>query len=101
MRKVACTGKPLIISTGMATVAELDETVRAAREAGCQDLILLKCTSTYPATSENTNILTIPHLKDLFNVQVGLPDHTMGIGVAVASVALGANFGNVLNLWNE
>ena len=92
IRKVASTGKPLIISTGMATVAELDETVRTARGAGCQDLILLKCTSTYPATPENTNILTIPHLKDLFNVQVGLSDHTMGIGVSVASVALGATF---------
>ncbi len=92
IRKVASTGKPIIISTGMATVAELDETVRTAREAGCQDLILLKCTSTYPATPENTNILTIPHLRDLFNVQVGLSDHTMGIGVSVASVALGATF---------
>ncbi|MFN9533116.1 MAG: pseudaminic acid synthase, partial [Pseudanabaena sp.] len=90
IRKVASTGKPLIISTGMATIAELDETVRTAREAGCEDLILLKCTSTYPATPENTNILTIPHLRDLFDVQVGLSDHTMGIGVAVASVALGA-----------
>ena len=90
IRKVASTGKPLIISTGMATIAELDETVRTAREAGCEDLILLKCTSTYPSTPENTNILTIPHLRDLFDVQVGLSDHTMGIGVAVASVALGA-----------
>lgn len=90
IRKVAATGKPMIISTGMATVAELDKTVRAAREAGCQDLILLKCTSTYPATPLNTNILTIPHLRDMFNVQVGLSDHTMGVGVAVASVALGA-----------
>ncbi len=90
IRKVASTGKPIIISTGMATVAELDETVRTARESGCEDLILLKCTSTYPATPENTNILTIPHLRDLFGVQVGLSDHTMGIGVAVASVALGA-----------
>ena len=90
IRKVASTGKPMIISTGMASVAELDETVRAARAAGCADLILLKCTSTYPATPENTNILTIPHLRDLFDVQVGLSDHTMGIGVAVASVALGA-----------
>ncbi|MFN5613981.1 MAG: pseudaminic acid synthase, partial [Pseudanabaena sp.] len=90
IRKVASTGKPLIISTGMAPIAELDETVRTAREAGCEDLILLKCTSTYPATPENTNILTIPHLRDLFDVQVGLSDHTMGIGVAVASVALGA-----------
>jgi len=90
VKKVASTGKPMIISTGMATVAELDETVRAAREAGCKDLILLKCTSTYPASPENTNILTIPHMRELFNCQVGLSDHTMGVGVAVASVALGA-----------
>ena len=90
IRKVASTGKPMIISTGMATVADLDETVRTAREAGCQDLVLLKCTSTYPATPENTNLLTIPHLRDLFDVQVGLSDHTMGVGAAVASVALGA-----------
>lgn len=90
IRRVAATGKPLIISTGMATVAELDETVRAAREAGCKDLILLKCTSTYPASAENTNILTIPHLRELFGCEVGLSDHTMGIGVSVASVALGA-----------
>ena len=90
IRRVAATGKPLIISTGMATVAELDETVRAARESGCKDLILLKCTSTYPATAENTNILTIPHLRDLFDCEVGLSDHTLGVGVSVASVALGA-----------
>ena len=90
IRRVAETGKPLIISTGMATVAELDESVRAAREAGCRDLILLKCTSTYPATAENTNILTIPHLRELFDCEVGLSDHTMGVGVTVASVALGA-----------
>jgi N-acetylneuraminate synthase len=90
IRKVAANGKPMIISTGMATVAELDETVRAAREAGCNDLILLKCTSTYPATPENTNILTIPHLRELFNCEVGLSDHTMGVGVSIAAVALGA-----------
>jgi len=90
IRKVAATGKPMIISTGMATIAELDETVRTAREAGCEFLILLKCTSTYPATPENTNILTIPHMAKLFDCQVGLSDHTMGIGAAVASVALGA-----------
>jgi len=90
VRRVAATGKPLIISTGMATVAELDETVRAARGAGCKDLILLKCTSTYPATAGNTNILTIPHLRKLFGCEVGLSDHTMGVGVSVASVALGA-----------
>jgi len=90
IKKVAATGKPMIISTGMATIAELDETVRAAREAGCDDIILLKCTSTYPATPENTNIVTIPHMRELFNCQVGLSDHTMGTGVAVASIALGA-----------
>lgn len=90
IRRVAATGKPLIISTGMATVAELDETVRAARAAGCKDLVLLKCTSTYPATAANTNILTIPHLRELFGCEVGLSDHTMGVGVSVASVALGA-----------
>lgn len=90
IRKVAATGKPMIISTGMATIAELDETVRTARAAGCNDLILLKCTSTYPSTPENTNILTIPHLRELFDCEVGLSDHTMGIGVSVAAVALGA-----------
>lgn len=90
IRKVAATGKPLILSTGMATIAELDEAVTNIRGAGCKDIILLKCTSSYPATPENTNILTIPHMRDLFNVQVGLSDHTMGIGAAVASVALGA-----------
>ena len=90
IRRVAATGKPMIISTGMASVAELDETVRAAREAGCRDLVLLKCTSTYPAIPVNTNILTIPHLREMFGCEVGLSDHTMGIGVAVASVALGA-----------
>jgi N-acetylneuraminate synthase len=87
---VAGTGKPMIISTGMASIAELDDTVRAARQAGCKDLILLKCTSTYPATADNTNILTIPHMRELFGCEVGLSDHTMGVGVSVASVALGA-----------
>jgi N-acetylneuraminate synthase len=91
IRRVAATGKPLIISTGMASVAELDETVRAARDAGCRDLVLLKCTSTYPATPQNTNLLTIPHLRELFDCHVGLSDHTMGLGVAVASVAMGAS----------
>ena len=90
IRRVAATGKPLIISTGMASIAELDDTVRVAREAGCKDLILLKCTSTYPATAENANILTIPHLRELFDCEVGLSDHTMGVGVSVTSIALGA-----------
>ena len=90
IHKVASTGKPLIISTGMATVAELDGAVRTARESGCNEIILLKCTSSYPASPENTNITTIPHMRNLFKVQVGLSDHTLGVGVAVASVALGA-----------
>jgi len=90
IRKVAATGKPMIISTGMASVSDLDETVRAARKAGCKDLVLLKCTSTYPSTPLNTNLRTIPHLRTLFGCEVGLSDHTMGIGAAVAAVALGA-----------
>ncbi len=90
IRRVAATGKPIIISTGMASVAELDETVHAAREAGCKDLVLLKCTSSYPATPENTNVRTIAHLRELFGCEVGLSDHTMGCGAAVAAVALGA-----------
>lgn len=90
IRRVAATGKPLIISTGMASIAELDDAVQVARGADCKDLILLKCTSTYPAAAGNTNILTIPHMRKLFECEVGLSDHTMGIGVPVASVALGA-----------
>jgi len=90
IKKVAKLKKPMIISTGMATVGELEETVKTVKAQGCEDLILLKCTSTYPATPENTNISTIPHMRDLFDVQVGLSDHTMGTGVSVASVALGA-----------
>ena len=90
IRRVARTGKPLIIATGMATAAELDETVRAARADGCKDLVLLKCTSTYPATAENSNILSIPHMREMFDCEVGLSDHTMGVGVSVAAVAHGA-----------
>ena len=90
IRRVARTGKPIIIATGMATAGELDETVRTARAAGCKDLILLKCTSTYPATAENSNILSIPHLREMFDCEIGLSDHTMGVGVSVAAVAHGA-----------
>lgn len=90
IRKVARTGKPLIVSTGMATVADLDELVRTARENGCRDITLLKCTSSYPATPAGSNILTIPHMKALFGCNVGLSDHTLGVGAAVASIALGA-----------
>jgi len=91
IRRVAETGKPIIISTGLASIAELAESVQTAREGGCSDLILLKCTSTYPATPDNTNILTIPHMRELFGCEVGLSDHTMGIGTSVASIALGAS----------
>lgn len=90
IKKVARTGKPTIISTGMATAAEIDEAVRTFRAEGNEQLILLKCTSTYPATPENSNVLTIQHMRDLFNVEVGLSDHTMGVGVSVAAVTLGA-----------
>lgn len=90
IRKSAATGKPLIISTGMATIPEIGEAVETARNAGCKDLILLKCTSTYPASPENTNLCTIAHMRELFGCEVGLSDHTMGIGAAVAAVALGA-----------
>lgn len=90
IRKVARTGKPIIMSTGMASLAELDDAVRAARDAGCKDLVLLKCTSTYPASPENSNVRTIPHLRELFGCEVGLSDHTMGVGTSVAAVAVGA-----------
>lgn len=90
VRRVAATGKPMIISSGMATVADLDETVRAARAVGCRDLILLKCTSAYPSSPDESHVVTIPHMRKLFGCQVGLSDHTFGIGVAIASVALGA-----------
>ena len=90
IQKVASTQKPMIVSTGMASIAELDELVTTAREAGCKEMILLKCTSSYPSTPEHSNIVTIPHLQKLFNCQVGLSDHTLGVGVAVAAVALGA-----------
>ena len=90
LKKVAETGKPVIMSTGMASIAELGESVDHLRKHGCKNLILLKCTSTYPASPENTNITTIPHMSKMFDCLVGLSDHTMGIGVSTASVALGA-----------
>ncbi len=88
--KVAQTGKPVILSTGVSSIADIDESVRVLRKAGCKELILLKCTSTYPASPENTNLNTIPHLAELHNCVVGLSDHTMGIGASVAAIALGA-----------
>ncbi len=90
LRKVAATGKPIIMSTGMATLAEIDEAVRTLREAGCTQLALLKCTSAYPSLPEDMDLRTIPHLAEGFGVPVGLSDHTPGIAVPVAAVALGA-----------
>jgi len=90
IKRVAETGKPVIISTGMMTLAEMEETVATVKEAGCKSLIILKCTSTYPATPEGTNLKTIPTMRDIFDCEVGLSDHTMGIGAAIASIPLGA-----------
>lgn len=90
IRKIAKTGKPIIVSTGMASLAELSELVETAKANGCNDLTLLKCTSSYPATPAGSNLATIPHMKALFDCTVGLSDHTLGIGAAVASIAFGA-----------
>ncbi|WP_339724821.1 pseudaminic acid synthase [uncultured Paraglaciecola sp.] len=90
IRKAASKNKPLIMSTGMASLSEIEQAVNTARNVGCDDIILLKCTSTYPAEPTQSNILTIPHLRDAFGCQVGLSDHTAGVGVSVAAVALGA-----------
>lgn len=92
IRKAAQTGKPLIISTGLSTLADLQAMVKTVQETGNKNLLLLKCTSSYPASPKDTNILTIPHLAQMFDCMVGLSDHTMGVGVSVASVALGACF---------
>ncbi|HEY3007187.1 MAG TPA: pseudaminic acid synthase [Micromonosporaceae bacterium] len=91
IRLAAKTGKPLIISTGMATIGEIDAAVRAARGAGCESLALLACTAAYPAPPADSNLRRLPVLAQAFGVPVGLSDHTPGIGVAVASVALGAS----------
>ena len=90
LKKVAQTGKPVIMSTGAASIADISQAVEILRNNGCNDLVLLKCTSTYPATPENTNLNTIPHLRNLYSCLVGLSDHTLGVGVSIASVALGA-----------
>lgn len=87
----AAKGKPMIMSTGMASLAEIEAAVNCARANGCEDIVLLKCTSTYPAQPINTNLLTIPAMRSTFGCQVGLSDHTGGIGVAVASVGLHAS----------
>ncbi|HLP51889.1 MAG TPA: pseudaminic acid synthase [Chitinophagales bacterium] len=90
LRKIASTGKPVIMSTGLSTLAGLEAAVSTLRNAGCKDLVLLKCTSTYPASPVNSHISTIPHMAQLFDCHVGLSDHTLGVGVPVAAVALGA-----------
>jgi N-acetylneuraminate synthase len=90
IRKVAQTRKPVIISTGMASETEIAEAVETARGAGCSELLLLKCTSVYPASPADSNLLTIPQMRDRFSCPVGLSDHTLGIGAALAGIALGA-----------
>jgi N-acetylneuraminate synthase len=90
LRCIAATGKPVIMSTGMASLAEIDEAVRTLRDGGCTQLALLKCTSAYPAPPDSMNLRTIPHLAEAFGVPVGLSDHTLGTAVPVAAVALGA-----------
>ncbi|MPR35418.1 pseudaminic acid synthase [Salmonirosea aquatica] len=91
LKKVARTGKPVIMSTGVSSIADIVESVQVLRENGCKELVLLKCTSSYPSTPENTNLYTIPVLQEIFpDCLIGLSDHTMGVGAAVAAVALGA-----------
>lgn len=90
LKKVAKTGKPVIMSTGVSSLEDIEESVAVLKNAGCKNLVILKCTSTYPATPENTNLNAIPRLKQLFNCTVGLSDHTMGVGASVAAIALGA-----------
>ena len=90
IRRVAATGKPILMSTGTATLAELTEAVAAVRDAGGQDLILLKCTSSYPADPEDAHLATLPELARRFDCIAGLSDHTLGNAVSIAAVALGA-----------
>lgn len=90
IKKVAQTGKPMIMSTGMATISEIHEAVDTAKKNGCKDIILLKCTSAYPADPKEANLLTIKSLREIFGVEVGLSDHTMGSAVPIASVVMGA-----------
>jgi N-acetylneuraminate synthase len=91
LKKVALTGKPVIMSTGIANISDIIESVQVLKENGCKEIALLKCTSTYPSTPENTNLHTIPVLQQIFpDCIIGLSDHTMGIGASIASVVLGA-----------
>ncbi|HTA63658.1 MAG TPA: pseudaminic acid synthase [Bacteroidia bacterium] len=90
LKKVAATGKPVIVSTGISTLQDIEESVAVLKKAGCKNIILLKCTSTYPASPENTNLLTIPDMISKYQCLIGLSDHTMGVGTSIAAVALGA-----------
>jgi N-acetylneuraminate synthase len=90
IQKAAATGKPLILSTGASTLVEIGEAVCVARENGCKDLILLKCTTEYPTSPVHSHLRTLPHLAESFKVMVGLSDHSLGIGVPLAGIALGA-----------
>jgi pseudaminic acid synthase len=90
IKKVASTGKPMIISTGMASISDIAETVKVASSGGCKDIILLKCTSTYPASPDSTNLRTISNMREVFNCEVGISDHTNGIGVSLGSIAFGS-----------
>jgi pseudaminic acid synthase len=90
LKKIARTGKPVIMSTGISTLPGLTESVEVLRDSGCKELVLLKCTSNYPASPLNTNVRTIPHMRELFQCEIGLSDHTMGIGAAMAAITLGA-----------
>jgi len=90
IKKVASTGKPIIISTGMASISEINDAIQTVKDAGCKEYAILKCTSSYPSKEENSNVLSIPHMRELFGCEIGLSDHTMGFGAAVAAVAHGA-----------
>lgn len=91
IRKVASTGKPIIISTGMASLSDLHETITTLKDSKCKSYALLKCTSSYPATPKSSNIMTIPHMRSLFDCEIGLSDHTMGLGASIAAIAHGAS----------
>ena len=91
IKKIAATKKPIIISSGLATISELDESVKIIREYGCDNFAILKCTSSYPANPKHSNILSIPHMKKLFGCEIGLSDHTMGLGASIAAVSHGAS----------
>lgn len=90
LRKVAETGKPVIVSTGMATLSEIEEAVLTLRSAGCSEILMLKCTAAYPALPAEANLSVIPHLSEIFGIPVGLSDHTLGVAVPVVAVTLGA-----------